>query len=152
MPAAIDTYDDALSLVADSDELERHGVPATLLLAKGRVLGSHHRREEAIIDLDSALSAIRSATARQPALRTRQAAVAVAYKLGHLYALDRFAEAGALMTQLRVVLGEIPDDARDAAAPRPTEPSALAAALAEIVNDDQPWKVFAGSIAISAAD
>ncbi len=152
--AAIATYDDALSLVAGSEEMERRGVDATLLLEKGRVLGNHQRREEAIVVLDSALTAIEGATARKPALRTRQAAVAAMYKLDQLCALDRFVEASTLMQQLSDVLGDIPDGAADdraLLAPEASE-AALAAALADTVNDDQCWAVFAGSVAISSPE
>lgn len=45
LDAAIAAYDDALSLLAGSEELKRRGVHATLLLETGRALGNDQRRE-----------------------------------------------------------------------------------------------------------
>lgn len=154
LETAIAIYDDALSLVAGSEELERRGIDATLLLEKGRVLGNHQRREEAMVVLDNALTAIHRATGRKPALRIRQAAVAVTYKLDQLCALDRFAEASTLMQQLGDMLSDIPSGAADDRAPLVSGASeaALAAAVADIVNDGQCWGVFGGSIAVSSPE
>jgi tetratricopeptide (TPR) repeat protein len=151
---AIASYDDALSLVAGSEEMERRGVHATLLLEKGRVLGNHQRREEAVVVLDSALSAIVRATARKPALRTRQVALATTYALDQLCALDRFAEASKLLAQLVDVLSEIPEDvAGDQASLAPEASEAeLAAAVADIVTEGECWAIFAGSVAIPSPE
>lgn len=154
LDAAIATYDDALSLVAGSEEMARRGVDATLLLEKGRVLGNHGHPEEAIVVLDSALMAIRGATARKPALRISQAAEAVTYKLDQLCALDRFADATTMMQQFGDVLSDISGGAADDRVPLASAASepGLAAALADIVNHGQCWAVFAGSVDISALE
>lgn len=148
LAAAIAAYDEALSLVALSDELTRRGAGVALLLAKARVLTNDDRREEAIVVFDSALLAIQNATAGKAALRTRQAAVAVVAELDNLAALDRYADAYSLGEQLsgvlaHVPLGPPPQAATRSVASEPSE-SALAAALAEVVNEEECWAVFEG--------
>ncbi len=152
--AALSRFDEALALVAATRVLTDRGSGVSLLMVKARVLSREERREESIVLLDAALSAIEAATAGNTALRTRQAAVAVVSKLDDLCALDRYAEARDLGQQLSDVLSGVLGEAatrQEAEAPVSSE-SSLAAALAEIFNDGECWGVFAAKTHISPSE
>lgn len=153
---AIATHDEALSRAGRVEELTRRGAGVALLLAKSRILANLDRREEAIVVLDSALQAIQEATEGKGALRTRQAAMAIVAKLDNVAALDRYADAQDLGRQLSDVLAHVPGGpplavATASAVPEPSE-SSLAAALAELINDDECWAVFEGRTPISPTE